>query len=536
MQSKVEEDALTLQSNHHDEIESKLLQIISQEVQRDGGASVVRDLKDYNVQIKSLLRRCNQTKKLLTFLEMHPSIFEVDRNALPHVVYLITYNDCGTNSSASLESRECIEQQSIQEHLEDNRDSIKEQARVEAEFEKRIICTLKSERSRKDRRHNRQQNNDNNNNNNNDYDCNCHGKHSSSFGGVSLRWLLKQSKSQLHHYLRLCGFYENVYSNCKDVKIVGSPDWLNLVESKFIEILSTCHFCELQNDNTRINLSVKANNDNIDVQTIAMKLKEKVEEDGGTHISLSLLLNRYPELCTLLSGCDILSLKNKHEHLFQGINIYLKFNEVFLQSKVTKQGRMEVDETGLFSVASSKWGKTFASLMSYHCHNTLCHEPRETIAIDLTASVGGFTLPLSKAFLRVIAVEIDDHRAMLCRKNMENQGVSEKVDVLNQDSVETIPMIATELVKDEPKIVIVDPPWGGNYYKHEKKEITMGKWTMTEVIKQISDFLSPTITGIRMPVTFEVEKFYEALRDANVTFTSLQVKKAGPQLFIILSL
>ena len=45
---------------------------------------------------------------------------------------------------------------------------------------------------------------------------------------------------------------------------------------------------------------------------------------------------------------------------------------------------------------------------------------RDTIAIDLTASVGGVTLGLSrKKFVKVAAIEIDENRAEMCRQNMK---------------------------------------------------------------------------------------------------------------------
>lgn len=74
-----------------DEIDKKLLEILSTEISRDGiGASLVRDLKEYNVCIDPLLKRSSEPK-LLAFLEQFPGIFDVDRKTLPHVVYLVKY-------------------------------------------------------------------------------------------------------------------------------------------------------------------------------------------------------------------------------------------------------------------------------------------------------------------------------------------------------------------------------------------------------------------------------------------------------------
>lgn len=72
----------------NEEIDEKLICIISCEIHRDGGASLARDLKDY-ARIDSLLKRCSKTK-LLGFLQQYPEVFQVNREVLPHTVYLLS--------------------------------------------------------------------------------------------------------------------------------------------------------------------------------------------------------------------------------------------------------------------------------------------------------------------------------------------------------------------------------------------------------------------------------------------------------------
>ena len=539
-----------------DDIEIKLVEIISFEIQQDGGASLVRDLKDYNLQIDSLLKkRCTiyntvrtpnisapntKNKKLLSFLECHPSVFEVDRDALPHVVYLISSdysssdNSGGCNDDCRNEASETYTDTST--HV-----SIKRMQKVKEDLKDRIMCVIKKEHCKNQRRNKNTidtdickiQNDDNGKSNE---------QQPFFSSSVNSIWLQKQCKYQIHHYLRLSGYYKKTYTHCKDVKIIGCNAWVDLVKSEFLSFVNDTMTGLCQVKNGRIFLLQREEEDDDlnelnNAQNIAMKLKEKVEEDGGTHISLSLLLHRHPDLCKLLSGRDIMKMKTKYNQYFNGINIYIKNkNNVFLQSKTTKiNGRMEVDETGLFSVASSKWGNAFASIMSSHCRKVLDKEPNESIAIDLTASVGGVTLPLAKIFWKVIAVEIDEHRAILCRKNMQNFGVMDRVKIVNDDSVEIIPKIARDFVIGQSKVVIIDPPWGGMHYKHEQKEIMMGQWSMLQVVSRVSEYLTPTIIGLRMPLSYDVETFFQSLISANVTFNKLEVKKAGPQLFMVLS-
>ena len=74
-------------------------------------------------------------------------------------------------------------------------------------------------------------------------------------------------------------------------------------------------------------------------------------------------------------------------------------------------------------------------------------------------------------------------------------------------------------------MVVIDSPLGGMHYKSEKeKPIMMGKWTMIQAMKRIADNLSPTVIGLRMPVTFDAMNFLELLEATKLSFTSAEVK------------
>lgn len=404
-----------------DEIDQRLIVILSTEIQRDGGSSLVRDLKDYVNTIDSLLKRCSiKNSKLLSFLERYPKIFEVNRDSLPHVVYLICNDYCNYSENEEID------------FVELDKQTPQKMKKAKDLLEERIISVIKKERSRNERRN--------------------FGTNAQFISSVNAFWLMKQCKSQLHLYLRMSGYYQNVYSTCWEVYLVGSNEWLDLVTKEFLSIVDEMKVCN--HTNGRIFLR---NIEHVDVENLVKTLIEKVNEDGGTHISLSLLLHRNPDLNKMLSGYDLMEIKVRHSDILEPINIFKKDNEIFLQSKCIQKGRMEVDETGLFSVASSKWGKAFASLMAHHCRTTLHVNAAEAIAIDLTASVGGVTLPLAKTFMNVIACEIDKDRSMLCSRNMINHAVEDKVEVINQDSVEYIPIIAQKC-SGQKKVVIIDPP------------------------------------------------------------------------------
>jgi len=383
------------------EVERRLLHILCTEIYRDGGRSLVRDLKEYNPLIGRLLKRC-KTHKLLALLETHSEFFDVERDRLPHVVCLVSDIDASDLSTDKVAASElCLKE--------------------------RVTRTIRKEITRNGRRKRGMDN------------------------GVKLVWLIPQCKRQHHQYLRLSGAYRTIYASSTEVKFVGSSEWTDAVTSHFV--LVTRDYCDVSADG-RVTLHDDALP--LDIDRLACRIVEAVEDDGGTHISLSLLLHRNEDIQTLLSGHDLLDVKSKNESLFESIEISTRENHVMLTSRQTRCGRMEVDETGMFSVTASRWGKLFASMMASHCRSVLESEPNDAICIDLTASVGGMVLPMTKQFEHVIAVEIDAHRAELCRRNMENHEVSERVEVLNQDSVEFLPELAKQ-VGTCPRVVLIDP-------------------------------------------------------------------------------
>lgn len=527
---------VTIENTDH----QKIISILSTEIGKDGGACLVRDLKEYNSSIRALLRRCSNCKntsarrgmKLASFMELYPDIFEVHRESEPHLVYLIS-NKCSNACDVNCDNTIIVE---------------KKQLLIE-----KIVYRILVETNKDFRRNN------------------------NKAPGASISWLLKQCQYPFHAYLRLLGYYHRTYSNCREVQFIGSKGWFNIVLDEFIGfIVKEKVGTVLTNDagyEQRLILrkeespndssSIRPNNiGKIDVNILATALAKKVEEDGGTHITLGLLLHRDGgTIRNLLRGQDLIKLTQEHPECFENmINIYQKNYEIVLQSTSPKNtGRLLVDQTGLFSVTSSKWANALITILIRQCQKRLCtslkeespilFSPKEhVLAIDLTASVGGMTLSLAKTFNKVIAYEIDTVRANLCRQNMHDYNAA--VDIRNQDSIEMLPHLARELslsdstILFQQTVVIMDPPWGGMHYKNDERNgsntpIMMGKWTLVEAVKRVHDNLTPTILALRMPVSFDANGFLSQLKDKNiggVIVESHVVKKVGPQLFITLTM
>ena len=104
----------------------------------DGG-SLARDLKDY-ARIDSLLKRCSITK-LLGFLQQYPEVFQVNREVLPHTVYLLS-NGCVNISRG--EEKEAYSYSSISLEIEISH--------VKEHLKDRVICVRKKDASKDARR------------------------------------------------------------------------------------------------------------------------------------------------------------------------------------------------------------------------------------------------------------------------------------------------------------------------------------------------------------------------------------------------
>lgn len=206
--------------------------------------------------------------------------------------------------------------------------------------------------------------------------------------------------------------------------------------------------------------------------------------------------------------------------------------QVYLQSAAPQpraDRRMAVDETGLFSLAASRWSTAMANALAFHCRTTLGTDPAATVALDLTASVGGVSLGLARVFARVVAIEIDPHRAGLCRQNMRKHGVDRTVEVRNVDAVRELEALPPR------SVVFLDPPWGGHDYKRGHKPLVMGPWSFQYVLEKVGQTLSPCVCGMRLPITFPVDSLLTGITERGISVEVLRNKRMGPQQFLVLS-
>jgi hypothetical protein len=341
-------------SNTTGTTDNKLLQLVSTEIARDGGASLVTSLKDYFTpanmppkRLKSMLVQATGKPKLLTFLENFPTLFQVNRQASPHWVLLLKRDFVRED-----------ELEPVEENCRDRKEKLLDKA----------LYVLRKRQAKLERRHN---NNEEENNTSKDSQ------------EVNTPWLLKECSWNLHYYLRASGFYVRYYDSNhnpedREVQPVDSPQWKALVLEEFESILlaeesekkiavesGKAWLVLVESSSSSSSPRGNGDDDPLLLVELDQLLTQLVHDDGAHQVSLELLLHRHEKLQKLLGGRDLWKLVVDHHQndddrllLFQELDIVQDGKDVILQSKQFPQynnGRMKVDAVGLFSVANTKW-------------------------------------------------------------------------------------------------------------------------------------------------------------------------------------
>ena len=495
----------------------ELLRLVCTEIARDGGASLVTSIKDNipisNKRLNSLLYRSIGKSKLLTFLEQQNLAVFVDRSKTPHWVQLLPQGEEFHVDQASL-----------------NQCNKKAVEKLQDQVRNKALYVLQKRESKLNRRkkHNERS----------EFDTR----------SVNSAWLLSQSTVDFHTYLRLTGLYRSsIYSSSDNnatscpsqVQPPGSRAWQDLVLGEFEAVLQNDEQSRfvIESNKTRLRQS-RSDNPILDDEYLGQLvdiLTKLLEQDGGHEVRLDLLLHRHKQLKNVLGGRDLKSIIDQYPKKFEDISIRHEDSDLVFETKNLKQGRLKVDEVGLYSVANTKWGNAIAKLM-IHSSRSLGWD-QNVVAVDLTASVGGMTLGLAKTgfFREVIAVEIDPDRARLCAENMKTHQVDHVVRVENADCMKAIPTLPKRAC------ISLDPPWGGVRYKQNKEPLgsmKMGRWTFLQVLLKLYGHCTPCLVGMRLPAVHIkfVEELLDNLRKEGVVFDTKIMRHMSVQRFVVLHL
>jgi 16S rRNA G966 N2-methylase RsmD len=503
----------------------QLVQFLSNELYKDGGTALAPWLKEYAKYPKRidalLLATVGCQRGLLTFIEFFPDIFILSRDKDPHMVSLKTLEFCDAAILGETATRTTdIAAKANKKEEEEEEEMTARTTTLVKSVQEKALYVLRRRKSRISRRKVTKVLHDDDNNDDDATDGNNH--------QASVAWLLYQCAKEMHHYLRAVQFYPVVYQAKESIRKcmtptfcrVGGKEWSDLVLASFRNLM--LELPSVQLDDTRVALSTIAPDNSVvsdrNTNTIGIALRDAVTMDGATQVCLSLLISRYDNVKKILGGRDIMELVETDPEAFRGLDLRKNdVGDVLLRlteesGGETNGGRMQVDEVGLFSVTSGRWGTAIANTMSQEAEKFLHRHSRDINAIDLTASIGGLTLALSKRFNKIVAIEIDEQRAALCVQNMRRHG-RENVEVRNVDAMAAL----DDFDNIRSVAVFIDPPWGGHEYKRLKKAVTMGQWSLDEVIVKCCRNLAPVVIG------------------QGIVFELLKRRTLGPQLLLVLA-
>jgi 16S rRNA G966 N2-methylase RsmD len=534
----------------------QLLHFLSNELYKDGGTTLAPWLKEYAPYPKRinawLVATVGSPHRLLTFIERFPDVFAVSRDKHPHTVSLKTMEFCDT-AAILCDEKAANATNAANSALDGDEKTTAEAAAFARNVQEKALYVLRRRSYRISRRKvSKISHND-------DPDDNAvaaadENPHESQ---VNASWLLHQCAMEVHHYLRAVRFYPTAYQTTESIRHgvpptfyrVGEREWSDLVLASFQSLIQSLPDIHLVDDGKKIAFSVTLDNTTVspttgdcNIKTVGIALRDAVAMDGATQVCLSLLLSRYDNVKKLVGGRDVMALAEADPEAFQELELWkndigdvvVRLREDQAFDGANGGGRMQVDEVGLFSVASGRWGTAAANVMAqeaekfHHCH------PRDVTAIDITASVGGLTLALSKRFGAIIAIEIDEHRAALCVRNMQQHG-RENVDVRNVDAMDALDDVDGTIRSSSPVALIIDPPWGGFEYKRLKKTVTMGQWSLDEVLVKCCRKLSPVVIGVRLPINHDCSLIEASLTAGGIVHDVLQRRKLGPQLLFVIA-
>ena len=160
------------------------------------------------------------------------------------------------------------------------------------------------------------------------------------------------------------------------------------------------------------------------------------------------------------------------------------------------------------------------------CHHLIKYNinPQKIKLTDYTSGVGGNVLSFSKYFSHILAIEIDKTRAEYLENNINVYNLK-NITVINDSAIN---YHENRLLEDNPNVIFIDPPWGGNDYKNNDiLKIKLGDFYIEELVMDIfkkfsnnhkinsSDNYSNKFVVLKLPKNFDIENFYFFLKNNN---------------------
>jgi 16S rRNA G966 N2-methylase RsmD len=217
---------------------------------------------------------------------------------------------------------------------------------------------------------------------------------------------------------------------------------------------------------------------------------------------------------------------------------------IFPQMKIfTNYGKLKIDDDSFSYITIREIAELISKIISYHLLQFNINPQKSTI-IDYTSGVGGNVLSFSKYFLHVHAIEISVIRAEYLKNNIDVYGYK-NIHVINESAID---YNENSIVKLNPNVIFIDPPWGGADYKNlDVLTLKLGDVAIEDLIKNIiekfsiyyNNFLenikepnerikitlnnyNNKLIVLKLPKNYDIEYFYKYIKNINSKYYLLR--------------
>ena len=516
----------------------------------DGGAcyaTAYRDAYDTPKALPSLLR-AGKCGKLMQFMEskhVRQYLIISDRSKPPHVVSL---TDAGRQRAAKL----------LEGFLADKNGEYKSQLQsAEEALKERLIYRLRQNYCKLRRRRANRKADD------------AIDEPIDDPNGCSLPWLVKKCPKELHMFARL-------QPNRPMDVLPLSKDWNSKVESILLNLINrhadTVFVVGEHKGAAHVRVSVglvqslqgeeedEGGSNSIDLEGVRTMLVGILRERGNAVGGLDVgNIMTDEKMRQLLGGRDLTTVVQGNSAAFDpSVEMYqdeLRNNVWYCRltdfdfaganqdtcGSKRKKDLLHADEVGTYSLTDATSALAMAKVLANAMHTEEASKAEASrVAIDMTAGVGGNTIGLCKIYPKVIAYEIDSSRIEFLKRNVNARVSASDVDVTLRcgDSLLALDSLLAELRADGIDVskqvaVIIDPPFGGIHYRrrgskmvpngdqggddgdYDEEGLKLGDMPLSEVVKTVMGKLNPSAIGLKLPLTFDVDRFAEKLEGSS---------------------
>ena len=219
-------------------------------------------------------------------------------------------------------------------------------------------------------------------------------------------------------------------------------------------------------------------------------------------------------------------------------NSTINDNKFYINNKIARifpviknfnnYSKLKIDEDSFSFITIREIADMISKLISYHLLYFNLN-PQKMKIIDYTAGVGGNVLSFSKNFNYVYGIEIDQIRASYLENNIKVYGFN-NIKVINDCSIN---FTYNDLIKINPNVIFMDPPWGGTDYKNsDTLLLKLGDKSIEEligdIIKIFSEYysdennlnkylnLNNKLIVLKLPKNYDIEYFYNYIKNVKV--------------------